>query len=68
MLDKSQKFAELKIDEKSIKVLISRGTLGPDVLDIRSLYKETIIHFKKTFDIETDKRAPKVVLRIYQTL
>ena len=41
MLDKSQKFAELKIDEKSIKVPVSKGTLGPDVLDIRSLYKET---------------------------
>ena len=41
MLDKTQKFAELKIDEKSIKVPVSKGTLGPDVLDIRSLYKET---------------------------
>ena len=41
MLDKSQKFAELKIDEKSIKVPVNKGTLGPDVLDIRSLYKET---------------------------
>ena len=41
MLDKSQKFAELKINEKSIKVPVSKGTLGPDVLDIRNLYKET---------------------------
>ena len=41
LLDKSQKYAELKIDEKSIKVPVSKGTLGPDVLDIRSLYKET---------------------------
>ena len=41
MLDKTQKFAELKIDKKSIKVPVSKGTLGPDVLDIRSLYKET---------------------------
>ena len=41
MLDKTQRFAELKIDEKSIKVPVSKGTLGPDVLDIRSLYKET---------------------------
>ena len=41
MLDKTQKFAELKIEEKSIKGPVSKGTLGPDVLDIRSLYKET---------------------------
>ena len=41
LLDKSQKFAELKIDEKSVKVPVSKGTLGPDVLDIRTLYKET---------------------------
>ena len=41
MLDKSNKYAELKIDEKSIKVPVTKGTLGPDVLDIRSLYKET---------------------------
>ena len=41
MLDKSLKYAEIKIDEKSIKVPVSKGTLGPDVLDIRSLYKET---------------------------
>ena len=41
MLDKTLKYAELKIDEKSIKVPVSKGTLGPDVLDIRSLYKET---------------------------
>ena len=27
--------------KKSIKVPVSKGTLGPDVLDIRSLYKET---------------------------
>ena len=41
MLDKSQKFAELRIDKKNIKVPVTKGTLGPDVLDIRSLYKET---------------------------
>ena len=41
MLDKPPKYAELRIDEKSIKVPVSKGTLGPDVLDIRSLYKET---------------------------
>ena len=41
MLDKPNRYAELKIDDKSIKVPVSKGTLGPDVLDIRSLYKET---------------------------
>jgi citrate synthase len=37
----SQRSAELKVGDKSVKLNVSSGTLGPDVIDIASLYKET---------------------------
>jgi citrate synthase len=41
VLEKTDNFAEIKINGDTIKVPITKGTLGPDVLDIRSLYQQT---------------------------
>ena len=41
MLEKTNKTAKITIDGKTVEVPVTKGSLGPDVLDIRSLYKQT---------------------------
>ena len=41
MLEKTNKTAKITIDGKTVKIPVTEGSLGPDVLDIRSLYKQT---------------------------
>ncbi len=41
MLEKSNQTAKITIDGKTVEIPVTKGSLGPDVLDIRSLYKQT---------------------------
>ena len=41
MLEKTSKTAKITIDGTTVEVPVTKGSLGPDVLDIRSLYKQT---------------------------
>ena len=47
MLDKKKGVAELKLNGKTLELPVHKGTLGPDVLDIKSLYQKTGVF---TFD------------------
>ena len=41
LLEKTSKTAKITIDGTTVEVPVNKGSLGPDVLDIRSLYKQT---------------------------
>ena len=41
MLEKTNNTAKITIDGKTVEIPVTKGTLGPDVLDIRSLYSQT---------------------------